>query len=87
MFKRAFWLAVGTGFGFGASFWMNRAVRRTLDKWSPGHLSAQLAAAARDVGEDLQEAVADGQRAMRARESTLRRELGPPAAERASRGR
>ncbi len=38
MVKRAFWVAIGAGFGFGMSIWTMRAVRRTADKYLPPSL-------------------------------------------------
>ena len=79
MFKRAFWLTVGAGFGFGASFWVTRAVRTTMTRLSPTRVSNQLA-------NTVKAAVTEGRAAMRARERELRAELeqryeraaGPP---------
>src|SRR5580704_12538513 len=75
MFKRLFWLLVGASFGFGASFWLARAVRQTIERYAPERLSSELAQAARGLGQDLRLAVADGRQAMRERELSLRREL------------
>ncbi|MGH9064859.1 MAG: hypothetical protein ACRDZQ_10580 [Acidimicrobiales bacterium] len=72
MFKRLFWLAVGMGFGFGTSFWVTRALRRTLARWSPAHASAELTAAARQLGADARAALVDGRQVMAAREAALR---------------
>ena len=76
MFKRAFWLAVGTGLGFGVSFWLTRLVRQTAARYSPERLSSDLAAALRQLGSDVREAVADGREAMRERERELRERPG-----------
>ena len=75
MFKRIFWLLVGTGFGFGASFWMMRFVRATVERYTPEKVSADLAGAIRDFGKDLRAAVAEGREAMAEREAELRAEL------------
>lgn len=83
MFKRLFWLAVGTGLGFGASFWMMRMVRAQMARYSPEKVSADVAGAVRALGRDLRAAVADGREAMREREAELRdalsgdRQTGP----------
>ena len=75
MFKRLFWLMVGIGFGFGASFWLMRFVRETVQRYTPERMSADLAGALRAFGEDLRAAVADGREAMREREAEIRAEL------------
>ena len=75
MFKRLFWLLVGASFGFGASFWLARAVKQTVARYTPERVSSDLAQAARALGQDLRLAVADGREAMRERELSLRGEL------------
>jgi hypothetical protein len=75
MFKRLFWLLVGTGFGFGASFWMMRVIRETVERYKPERVSADLTNAMRGLGADLRAAVAEGRQAMREREAELRAEL------------
>jgi hypothetical protein len=77
MFKRLFWLLVGASFGFGASFWLARAVKQTMERYAPERLSSDLAEAARALGRDLGLAVAEGREAMRERELALRSELEP----------
>jgi hypothetical protein len=76
VFRRLFWLVVGAGFGFGVAFWLMRVVRQTAARYSPDRLSADLAQAARALGQDLRGAVAEGRAAMRDRESELRDQLG-----------
>ena len=75
MFKRLFWLMVGIGFGFGASFWLMRFVRETVERYSPERLSSDLGEAVRALGEDLRAAVAEGREAMREREQELRADI------------
>jgi hypothetical protein len=75
MFRRLFWLLVGVGFGFGASFWMMRFVKETMARYSPERVSADLAGAVKGLGTDIRLAVADGREAMREREAALRAEL------------
>jgi len=75
MFKRLFWLLVGVGFGFGVSFWLTRAVRRTVERYSPEAVADNLADALRSFGSDLRAAVAEGREAMREREAQLRADL------------
>lgn len=75
MLRRLFWLVVGVGLGFGASFWLMRVVRETAARYTPERLSADLADAVRTLGKDIRIAVADGRLAMREREAELRAEL------------
>ena len=76
MFKRAFWLAIGTGLGFGLSFWLTRFVRSTVERYAPERVSSDLASALRQLGQDLRAAAADGREAMYEREAELRKSLG-----------
>ena len=75
MFKRLFWLAIGIGFGFGLSFWVTRAVRRTAERYSPENVSEGLARAARQLGADIRVAVQEGRLAMQEREAEIRADL------------
>ena len=65
MFKRLFWLCTGMGFGVGSSFWVMRAVRRTVDRYRPTRVVARLEG-------DVRAAVSEGRIAMREREAALR---------------
>jgi hypothetical protein len=65
VFKRLFWLCTGIGFGFGSSFWLMRAVRRTVDRWRPSRVVARLEG-------DVRAAVTEGRAAAREREAALR---------------
>ena len=73
MLKRLFWLVMGAGFGFGMSFWISRAVREKVARYSPENVSAELSRAIRDLGRDLRAAVSEGAEAMRDREAELRK--------------
>lgn len=75
MFKRLLWLLIGIGFGFGMSFWVLRFVRRTAERYRPERVSADLAGAITQLGQDLRSAVAEGRLAMREREDELRADL------------
>lgn len=77
MLKRLFWLVVGAGFGFGMSFWITRAVRDKVARFSPENVSAELAKAMRDLGKDLRAAVSEGVEGMRDRETELREAVEP----------
>jgi len=70
MMKRLFWLLVGAGFGFGASFWLARAVRQTVERYSPPSVLKGLA-------DDVRAAAREGRDAMRARERELRTRPSP----------
>jgi hypothetical protein len=65
VFKRLFWLCTGVGFGFGSSFWVMRAFRRTVDRYRPTRVVARLEG-------DVKAAVAEGRVAMHEREAALR---------------
>jgi hypothetical protein len=75
MFKRLFWLMVGAGFGFGASFWVMRAVRNTVERYAPERVTKDATAAARRIGTDVKEAVVAGRQAMRDFERDARTQL------------
>jgi hypothetical protein len=75
VFKRLFWLMVGAGFGFGASFWLMRFVRSTVERYSPERVSHDMSTAVRRLGTDLRAAVADGREAMQDFERELRLKL------------
>ncbi len=72
MFKRLFWLTVGMAIGFGTSFWIFRLVRDTLERYAPEQVAENLASAARRLGDDVRDAVAEGRQAMREAEAELR---------------
>ena len=75
MLKRLFWLMIGLGFGVGMSFFVTRAVRDRIARFSPDNLAAELARALRDLGSDVRAAVSEGREAMRQREAQLRAEV------------
>jgi hypothetical protein len=75
VFKRLFWLSMGAGLGFGMSFWIMRVVRETVERYSPHRISSDLSQAARDVGFDMRQAVAEGRQAMRQHEAELRAQV------------
>jgi len=75
VFKRLLWLAVGTGLGFGLSFWLARFVRSTVERYTPERVSSDLAAALRQLGTEMRAAAGDGREAMREREAELREAL------------
>jgi len=75
VFKRLFWLAVGTGLGFGMSLWLTRLVRSTMERYTPERMASDLGSAVRSFGGDLRAAAAEGREAMREREAELRLSL------------
>jgi len=79
MFKRLFWLMVGAGFGFGASFWMMRFVRSTVERYSPQRVTDDMTHRQIIVGADLKAAVADGREAMRSYEQEMHQRLASGA--------
>jgi hypothetical protein len=74
--RRLFWLGLGVGLGFGASFWLTRWVRDTAARYAPERVSSDLADAVRGFGRDVRDAVTEGRDAMRQREAELRSEVG-----------
>jgi hypothetical protein len=86
VFKRLFWLVVGASFGFGVSFWVTRAVKQTVARYTPERVSTDLAGALRALGQDLRAAVGEGREAMREHERALRAELAVPASANGSAG-
>jgi hypothetical protein len=75
VFKRLFWLTVGLTVGFGSSFWLMRTVRRTVERFAPERLTADVVTGARSFGADLKAALDEGREAMRTREAELRAEI------------
>ena len=75
MFKRLFWLSIGTGLGFGLSLWLTRLIRSTMERYTPERVASDLGAAMRGLGTDLRAAVAEGREAMKEREAELRESL------------
>jgi hypothetical protein len=78
VFKRLFWLVTGASFGFGSSFWLMRAVRRTVDRFRPSAVVSRLEG-------DVRAAVSEGRVAMREREESLRSARTAARASRAAR--
>ncbi|NIR37937.1 MAG: hypothetical protein GWN79_13235 [Actinobacteria bacterium] len=85
--KRTFWAGVGYTLGLGSSFWVQRRVRRTVERYTPEQVRIDLAVRgrrvadrARDVVVDLREAAQEGAAAMRREELHLRQEFVPQAA-------
>ena len=66
MFKRVFWLTIGAVGGFTGSYWIQRRVRHTVDRFAPDNLKA-----------DAKAAVTEARIATRAREAELRERYRP----------
>ncbi len=79
MFKRLFWLTVGTLLGLGSSFWAQRRLRRAMERLAPEQVRRHLSWSVRNLLADLRAAAAEGRGAMREREAALRAQLRPTA--------
>ena len=79
MFKRLFWLTVGTLIGLGSSFWAQRRLRQAVNRLAPEHVRRRVSWSARTLLDDLRAAAAEGRSAMRDREAALRAELSRPS--------
>ncbi|MEW6152497.1 MAG: hypothetical protein AB1673_00710 [Actinomycetota bacterium] len=79
MFKRLFWLTVGTAVGFGGSVWAQRRLRRTVERYYPERVAQQVSAGVRSLGDDVKAASREARAAMREREEALREQFRPPA--------
>ncbi len=70
--RRTFWLGIGYSIGLGTSIYVQRRVRRTVDRYAPEQVRQDVVAKsrvvkdrARDVVIDLREAAQEGVDAMR----------------------
>ena len=79
MFKRAFWFTTGATAGFGGAMWIRRQVLRTVRRYTPEHVQADVSSSVRRFGTDLRDAITQGRSAMASREAELRSELRPGA--------
>jgi hypothetical protein len=77
LFKRLFWLTVGLAVGFGTSFRLMRALRRTFERFMPERVSQDVRNGARSIGAEVRAALDEGRTAMREREAELRAVIGP----------
>lgn len=75
MFKRLFWLTTGATLGFGCSVWVRRALRQTVQRFTPERVAANATSAVQGIGAHLKAAASEGRAAMREREAQLRAEL------------
>ena len=79
MLKRTFWFTTGATAGFGGAMWVRRQVLRTVRRYTPEQVQADVTTSVRRLGTDLREAVTTGRAAMVDREAELRTELRPGA--------
>lgn len=79
MFKRLFWLTLGTIVGFTGSLWAQRRIRETIERYYPDQVARQVGTSVRSLTSDVRSAAAAGKAAMREREESLRDQFRPPA--------
>ncbi len=79
MFKRTFWFTTGATAGFGGAMWIRRRVLRTVRRYTPDQVQADVTTSVRRLGTGLRDAVTEGRSAMADREAELRSELKPGA--------
>jgi hypothetical protein len=79
MLKRTFWFTTGATAGFGGAMWVRRQVLRTVRRYTPEQVQADVTTSVRRFGVDLRDAVTSGRAAMADREAELRTELRPGA--------
>ena len=80
--KRTIWTGVGYSLGLASSIYVQRRVRRTVERYAPEHVrqdvadrSRLVADRAREMVVDLRDAAQEGAAAMRREESVLREEF------------
>lgn len=79
MLRRTFWFATGATAGVGGALWVRRRVLRTVRRYTPERVQADVSDSVRRLGTDLRAAVREGRDAMADREAALRAELAPGA--------
>jgi hypothetical protein len=77
MFKRTFWFTTGATAGFGGAMWIRRQVLRTVRRFAPEQVQAEVTTSVRRLGTDLRAAVVEARDSMAEREAELRAELQP----------
>jgi hypothetical protein len=77
--RRTFWFATGATAGFGGAMWVRRQVLRTMRRYAPERVQADVSDQVKRLGTDLRAAVREGRDAMAEREAALRSELAPGA--------
>ena len=77
MFKRVFWFAAGATVGLAGVKKAERVVQQRLERYSPPAVASSLGSAARDLGDDLRDAVRHGRSEMRRTEAELTAQHDP----------
>jgi hypothetical protein len=77
VFKRLFWLTVGTVVGFGGSLWAQRRFRRQIERYKPEQVTERAITSVRALGHDVRVAARHGRDAQREREEALRAQFRP----------
>ena len=72
MFKRVFWMSTGMAVGAAGAFWAKRRVEETVERYLPEQVADRAAASARNLGQTVRAAAAEGREAMRSTEAELR---------------
>ena len=82
MFKRVVWTGVGYSLGLASSIYVQRRVRRTVERYAPEQVRNDVVVRGREVAErarglvvDLRDAAQEGAAAMRREEIDLRAEF------------
>ncbi|HET9723958.1 MAG TPA: hypothetical protein VFR44_08975 [Actinomycetota bacterium] len=73
--RRLFWLALGLGAGAAGAIVTLRFARRQAEKVAPSRIAREARGGFMDLAKLVSESMAEGQRAMREREESLRRDL------------
>jgi len=79
VFKRLFWLTVGTLLGLGGSLWAQRRLRQQIERYKPEQVTRRAFDTARALAEDVRAAARQGREAQREREESLREQFRPPS--------
>ncbi len=72
--KRTLWAGVGYTLGLGTSFYVQKRVRRTVDRYAPEQVRHDVAVKSREVADRARDAVLDLRDAAQEGAATMRRE-------------
>lgn len=82
MMKRVVWTGMGYTLGIGTSLYVQRRVRRTVERYAPEQIRTQVSSTGRVVADrarglalDLRDAVQEGAAAMREEQTELQAEF------------
>ena len=70
--RRLFWVALGLGVGVAGAVMTGRFVRRQTERVAPANLAREARGGVMDVAKLFSESIAEGKRAMEAKEAELR---------------